>query len=62
MTEVFSNSSSRGYISAKKLREMKKKALQSYKKISTIKANSDKEQAIASAKADQALRTFIKDA
>lgn len=61
MTEIYSNAGSRSYVSAKKIKEMQKKALQSYKKISTIKAKSDKEKNASSVKAEQELDNFIQD-
>lgn len=57
--EVFGGGSSRSYISAKKIREMKKKALQSYKKIPTIKQKSDKEHQATSKIAESDLDNFI---
>lgn len=59
MNEIYNSWSSRSHISSKKVREMKKKALQSYKKISTIKQLSDMEKQISSEKADNDLDKFI---
>lgn len=56
MSEVYSAPRSSGYISAKKIREMKKKALQSYKKIATIKQKSDKEKNASSEEADRIIQ------
>lgn len=60
MAEIYSTSpSSRSTYSSKKLREMKKKALQSYKKISTIKQRSDREKQLAADSAERELNSFI---
>ena len=59
MNEIYSSSSSRSRVSSKKAREMKKKALQSYKKISTIKQLSDMEKQISSDTAEKDLDKFI---
>lgn len=59
MNEIYTAPSSRGSYSQKKIREMKKKALQSYKKIATIQQRSDNEKRNASLAADRELDTFI---
>lgn len=46
-------------MSSKKIREMKKKALQSYKKIPTIRQRSDNEKKISSMDAERELDNFI---
>lgn len=56
--EVFGSGSTRSYLSAKKIREMKKKALQSYEKIDTIKKKSDKELAKSSKDAEEIINDF----
>lgn len=60
MSEIYTTpSSGQTYLSAKKIREMKKKALQSYKKITTIKQKSDNEKKKSSLDADRELENFI---
>ena len=59
MTEVYSTGGRQHPVSSKKVREMKKKALQSYKKIPTIRQRSDAEKAASGAKAEQELDNFI---
>lgn len=61
MTETYSPSSSRGSrLSAHALRQQKKKALQSYKKIDTIKKIAESDTTAAAREADMALDTFIR--
>ncbi len=60
MNEVYISWTQRQHVSSKKIREMKKKALQSYEKIPTIKEISDKESEISSAKAEKDLDSFMK--
>lgn len=59
MTEIYSAPTGSGHISLKKIREMKKKALQSYKKIATIQQKSDNEKRNSSLAADRDLENFI---
>lgn len=61
MSEIYARSvGSNRPLSSKKIREMKKKALQSYQKISTIKQMSDKEKELSGASAEKDLDSFIK--
>lgn len=61
MSEVYARpGSNHRPLSSKKIREMKKKALQSYQKISTIKEMSDKEKELSGANAEKDLDSFIK--
>ena len=61
MTETYSSHSPRGtHLSSKALRQMKKKALQSYKKIDTIKNIAETETRSAAREADETLERFIR--
>lgn len=59
MSEIYSTSGSQRYYSSREIREIKKKTLQSYKKIHTIKQISDKEKTASSLAADRDLENFI---
>lgn len=60
MNESYSSPSPRGtHLSSKELRKMKKKALQSYKKIHTIQNIAESETRTAAREADDALDKFI---
>jgi len=59
MSEVVGPARSRHYVSAYEIREQKKKALQSYKHISTIHSMAEKEEKESQKQADTTLELFI---
>jgi hypothetical protein len=59
MSEVVGPARSYHYVSAREIREQKKKALQSYQHISTIQTMAEKEEKESQEQADKFLELFI---